>query len=258
MILQINNLSVEYYRNKKTVPAVKNLSLGLESGESLIIVGESGSGKSTVAFSILNLIMPYEGRITSGEILFNDKPGSTVNLVKLNEQELEKIRGKRISMVFQDPFSSLNPVLTVGNQLLEICPDRNKINEYLELVQLTDNFGRIYNSYPHQLSGGQRQRICIAMAIINRPQILIADEPTTALDVTVQKEILELLWSLKDKFNMSIIFITHDLYLSGKGQKIAVMNNGRIVEYGDRNKVINNPGHPYTKSLLESVKKYRC
>lgn len=263
-ILSIKNLSVEYFRHKTVIPALKNVNFQLNTGESVSIVGESGSGKSTLAYSILKLIMPFEGRVVSGEVLYY-KNGTYVDLLKISQKDLREIRGKKIAIIFQDPSSSLNPVIKIGEQiresllvhnseLIDVSKEKiiDKIFDVVKLVQLQD-FERIFNSYPHQLSGGQRQRICIAISIINNPQILIADEPTTALDVTVQKEILELLWFLKTKLNMSIIFITHNLYLTTQTDRICVMYNAEIVEAGKTDHLLNNPQHPYTKSLLNNI-----
>ena len=190
-ILEINNLYVEYTRNKKTIPAARDISLTLSEGESLSVVGESGSGKSTLALAILGLIFKGEGKITSGDIVYYGK-----NLLEFDEKQWQDMRGNKISIVFQDPFSSLNPVLKIREQILEIIEahkpeatskEKNDMAvEALIEVMLTDH-ERILGSYPHQLSGGQRQMIALAMAIINKPKILIADEPTTALDVTIQK-----------------------------------------------------------------------
>lgn len=259
-ILEIKKLSVEYYRNKKIIHAVKNFSLTVQKGETLAIAGESGSGKSTVALSILNLIMPYEGKITSGKILFHNH-----DILDYTENDLRSLRGSEISMIFQDPFSSLNPVLTAGEQIIEslsahrydLTKNEKEIitEKTLKEVMFTDP-KRIMNSYPHQLSGGQRQRIVIAAAIINRPQILIADEPTTALDVTIQKEILDLIDKLKKELNLTVILITHNLPLAyERSSRIAVMYGGELVELGDKEAVFHHPEHPYTQKLINSVPK---
>jgi len=263
MILQVKNLTVGYYRNKQIIPAIKNINLNLNFSEIISIVGESGSGKTTLAYSIMNLIMPYEGKILQGEIFFY-KDNKQINLLSIDNQNMRKIRGKNISIVFQDPFSSLNPILTVGEQITETVIahnniPKNTVKEYvfeiLSKVQIKD-VERIYNSYPHQLSGGQRQRVCIAIAIINKPDILIADEPTTALDTTIQKEILNLLWDLQNSFNMSIILITHNLYLTLNTHKIYVMYNGEIIESGYIKDILKNPQKEYTLKLLNSAKRW--
>ncbi|MBN1621398.1 MAG: ABC transporter ATP-binding protein [Endomicrobiales bacterium] len=259
-LLEIKNLSVEYYRNNKIIPAVRDVSLNVFQEETLAIVGESGCGKSTLAQSILGLIFPGEGRITKGEILYNSD-----NLLEFSEDRWQAIRGKDISIVFQDPFSSLNPVLTIREQIIETVEAHNSYlskaqkNEIAENslveVMLSDQ-KRILDSYPHQLSGGQRQRAALAMAIVNRPQMLIADEPTTALDVTIQKEILDLLDKLKNDLSLTLILITHNLPLaSQRSQRIAVMYAGEVVELGTREQIFKKPFHPYTKGLLQSIPK---
>jgi len=259
-ILEIKNLSVEYYRNKQVIPAVRDVSIDIEAGETLAIVGESGSGKSTLAMAMMGLIFSYEGRITSGQIIYKDK-----NLLKNSPADWQNIRGKEISIVFQDPQSSLNPVIKAGEQILEAKMIHSPTESFQELKEAVasslkdvsfDDVSRIYNSYPHQLSGGQRQRIALAMAIINRPKILIADEPTTALDVTIQKEILDLIDKLKNEFSLTVIFITHNLALAyERCSRIAVMKEGKIVEVGNRDKIFKNPENDYTKDLIYAVPK---
>lgn len=259
-ILEIQNLSVEYFGKGRNVPALRNVSLSLRRGETLGIAGESGCGKSTLALAILGLIAPHEGRIVSGKILFEGR-----DLLGLSGEELRNVRGRDIGIVFQDPFTSLNPVLRIGDQIDEAVaahfPDaapadiRARSLEGLVRVQLKDP-ERIYESYPHQVSGGQRQRAMIAMAVANRPKILIADEPTTALDVTVQKEILELLASLQKNLDMAILFITHHIgIIAGYTQELAVLYAGEIMEMGRTEDVIRESQHPYTLSLLKSIPK---
>jgi oligopeptide/dipeptide ABC transporter ATP-binding protein len=258
-LLKIRDLSVNYYRHNRIIKALLNVSIQLHENETLSIVGESGCGKSTLAYSILKLISPHEGEILNGEILFDNKE---IDILKLNREKLQQIRGKEISIIFQDPFSSLNPVITAGEQITETLTahadtptakrlQKEKALNVIEQVKLGDA-GRIYDSYPHQLSGGQCQRICIATAIATNPKILIADEPTTALDVTTAEEILQLLWSLQAKLKMSIIFITHNLYLAFKhSHKIAIMYAGEIVEEGITADITKEPKHPYTKMLFD-------
>jgi ABC-type dipeptide/oligopeptide/nickel transport system, ATPase component len=256
-ILEIKDLSVEYYRGG-VIPALRGVSLDVASGESVAIVGESGSGKSTLAHALLGLILPGEGKITSGNIRFNGRDilGSSIN-------EWRDLRGKEISIVFQDPFASLNPVLTIEDQLVEaVTAHREDVTRVdaralavtaLEEVRFTDP-GRILASYPHQLSGGQRQRIVIACAIINRPKLLIADEPTTALDVTIQKEIMDLIDTLKKELSLTVLLITHNLPLAAERcDRIAVMYAGEIVEYRAKEEILRTPHHPYTAALLGSV-----
>lgn len=276
-LLEVKNISVEYYRRKKTIPAVRNVSLKLSQAETIGIVGESGCGKSTLALSILKLIQPYEGKITSGEILFTkqvkplpymeDKTTTNKvkyeNLLSLSDEQLQQIRGKEISIIFQDPFSALNPLITVGEQIAETIKAhshniiqqeiKEKVINVFFQVQLPDP-ERIYKSYPHQLSGGQRQRVCIATAIVTEPKLLIADEPTTALDVTVQKEILDLLYNIQQNRHLGMIFISHNLWLvANQTQRILVMYAGEILEEGPTEYIISKPLHPYTRLLLDSL-----
>lgn len=273
-LLQIKNLSVEYYRRKKVIPAVRNVSLGISGNETLGIVGESGCGKSTLALAILRLIQPIEGKITNGEILFQSRVASSelrdiverrIEILKLSEEELRKIRGGKISIIFQDPFSSLNPVIRIGEQIGEMIKIhqatnhklqiKDKVLEILKQVKIAEP-ERVYNSYPHQLSGGMQQRVMIGMAISTKPKILIADEPTTALDVTTQKEILELLNFLKEELRMSIILITHNFgIISEYAERVAVMYAGEIIEEGKVKEIFSSPLHPYTQALIRSLPK---
>lgn len=260
MILEIKDLFVEYFKGKTKIPALRNVSLFIESGESLGLVGESGCGKSTLALSILKLIGKNEGKISSGQILFTRR-----DLISLSEEEMREIRGKDISIIFQDPFTSLNPVIKTGKQIEEALSVhqegssrkgplfKEKTLSLLKQVRIKDP-ERIYDSYPHQVSGGQRQRAMIAMAIANHPQILIADEPTTALDVTVQKEILELLLNLRSDLRMTLLFITHNLgIVANYTDRLVVLYAGEIVEDGRTQEILANPQHPYTQALLRSL-----
>ncbi len=260
MLLEIKNLSVEYSRADKIIPALRNVSLSIEKGEMVGLIGESGCGKSTLALAIMDLISPTDGKITSGEILFEDE-----DLRRFSKERMRQTRGKDIGIIFQDPFTSLNPVLRIREQLKEAYlahrPDSSAQQVESELkksmlgVRLNDA-ERILNSYPHQISGGQRQRVMIAMAMLHRPKLLIADEPTTALDVTVQKEILELLAALKNEFNTAILLVTHHLgIVAHYTQKLCVLYGGEIVEKGTTRLTIKNPQHPYTRALLETVPK---
>lgn len=257
MLLKIKNLSVDYFRKGKIIPAVRNVSLNLDRGSTWGIAGESGCGKTTFALSILKLISSHEGKI-KGSVLFKNK-----EILTMPDEELRSIRGNEIGIVFQDPFSSLNPVIKIGDQIDEAIlihhPEiskkeaRSKTLALLSHVRIHDA-ERIYHSYPHQLSGGQRQRVMIAMAISNRPKLLIADEPTTALDVTIQKEILELLISLQKELGMAIILVTHHFgIISETTDQLAVFYGGEIVEEGKTKEVIQNPQHPYTQSLLKAL-----
>lgn len=257
-ILEINHLSVYFKRNGQTdFCAVNNISLKLEQGEILGIVGESGSGKSVTALSILGLLpYPKAYHLEKSSIVFNQ-----TELIGLNNKEFQQIRGNKISFIFQEPMSSLNPLHKIGAQIAESLELHQNLSkeqikkrtfELLQLVKIPEPEQRI-NAYPFELSGGQRQRVMIAMAIANNPQILIADEPTTALDVTIQEQIIDLLLELKQKLNMSIIFISHNLRLVHKiSDHIAVMYKGNLLEYGTAKQVFENPQTSYTKKLISS------
>jgi oligopeptide/dipeptide ABC transporter ATP-binding protein len=258
-LLEINNLKTYFFTRNGVVKSVDGIDFSIEKGEILGIVGESGAGKSITGFSILNLI-DDPGKIVGGEIIFDG-----INLLTLSEEKLEKIRGNEISMVFQDPQTSLNPVISIGDQLIETILYHNKkvvkkdaqktCLDILKLVGMPAAEKRM-GSYPHQLSGGMKQRVVIAMALLNNPKLLIADEPTTALDVTIQAQILYLMKKLSKDFNSSLILITHDIaVVSQLCDKIAVMYAGRIVEYGSKKDIIFNPMHPYTKGLVACLPK---
>ncbi len=250
--LSIQNLSLEFQKNQEVLEVLKNISFDLSQGETLGIVGESGSGKSVTALAIMRLLSP-NAKITHGDIIFQG-----VSIRNATEQEIESIRGKKITMIFQEPMTSLNPVLRCGYQIEEmfLTHDKQKKsykNEVLELLREVkiDQPERIYNAYPHQISGGQKQRVMIAMAIATKPDLLIADEPTTALDVTVQKAILDLLKELQQKYGMSMIFISHDLaVIKDICNKVIVMWNGKIMETGTTYHILNNPQNPYTQALI--------
>ena len=256
-ILDVKNLKTYFYTDAGVVKAVDGVSFDLKVMETLGIVGETGSGKSVTALSILRLIPQPPGKIIEGEIIFDGK-----NILKMNQKELQNFRGNRISMIFQDPMTSLNPVYTIGNQLMEAIITHRKVTKkdaikesvkLLELVGISDPDRRL-NNYPHEFSGGMRQRAMIAMAIANSPSILIADEPTTALDVTIQAQILELIDELKEKTKSSIIIITHDLGVVAKyARRVMVMYAGKPVEFSDVNTVFYKPCHPYTIGLMKSI-----
>jgi ABC-type glutathione transport system ATPase component len=258
-MLTIEHLSVEYYRRRQIVPAVRDFSLAINPGETVGLVGESGSGKSTVALAILRLFRPQEGRITSGRLLFQRE-----DLLGMTEEQMRQIRGRRISMIFQDPFTSLNPVMRVQEQMAEVLWAHREalsvalhstLHEALERVRLDP--ARTLNAYPHQLSGGQRQRVMIAMALLGQPDLLLADEPTTALDVIVQKEILELLFDLQRELNIGMLFISHNLSLVARyTQRLAIMKEGGIVEVGTTLDILRHPVHPYTKQLWAAVPRF--
>ena len=256
-LLSVRNLSTRFRTERGTVRAVDDVSFDVAAGETLAIVGESGSGKSVTALSILRLIPDPPGRIEAGEIVFDGK-----DLLKLDDAGIRAIRGDRIAMIFQEPMSSLNPALTVGMQVGEpINLHRrspwafalDKATELLGKVRISDGRSRL-NSYPHQYSGGMRQRVMIAMALACQPQLIIADEPTTALDVTVQAQILALLKELTREANSAMILITHDLGVVARyADRVAVMYGGRIVEAAPARALYKTPRHPYTRGLMESV-----
>ena len=255
-ILEVKNLHTSFFTDAGEAVAVNGVSFNLDRGEVLGIVGESGSGKSVTAYSILR-ILTDPGKIVSGEILYKGR-----DVTKFTKHELQEYRGANVSIVFQDPMTSLNPVYTVGNQLCEailLHTDRTKKQavdraiEMLTLVGVNDPAKRI-RQYPSELSGGMRQRVMIAMALACEPDILIADEPTTALDVTIQAQILELMQDLQKKLGMAIILITHDLgVIASMCQQIIVMYGGRICERGTADEIFYNPKHEYTKGLLRSI-----
>ncbi|MCS7005007.1 MAG: ABC transporter ATP-binding protein [Cytophagales bacterium] len=258
-ILEVKQLRVEFTTDSGIVRAVNDISFSLKKGETLGIVGESGSGKSVTSLSLLNLVPNPPGRITQGEILFHSREYGNVDLLKLPRDRMRRIRGGEIAMIFQDPMSSLNPVYTCGNQVTETIILHEGVS-YQEAkkrtLQLFDKVklprpSQIFKSYPHQISGGQKQRVMIAMALACKPSILIADEPTTALDVTVQATILELFNELRQDKDTSIIFITHDLGVIAEiADRVMVMYRGNIVENGTTWDIFSNPQHPYTKGLL--------
>ncbi len=258
-LLEIQNLQTYFFGKEGTVKAADDVSFYLNRGETLGIVGESGSGKSVTALSIMRLVQEPPGKIVGGKISYFPKDGTEIDLLALPEDEMRPYRGNNISMIFQEPMTSLNPVYTCGNQVIEAIILHQKVNkaeaaklakEMFGKVQLPDP-ERIYRSYPHQLSGGQKQRVMIAMAMACKPDILIADEPTTALDVTVQKAILELMEKMKAETDASIIFITHDLGVIAEiADRVLVMYKGKIVEQGTVKELFTNPQHPYTKGLL--------
>ncbi|MBT2687688.1 ABC transporter ATP-binding protein [Bacillus sp. ISL-47] len=256
-VLEVKDLHVTFTTYGGEVKAVRGVTFDLFKGETLAIVGESGCGKSVTSQSIMRLIPSPPGRIAAGEVLFNGQ-----DLTKLKESEMRNIRGADISMIFQDPMTALNPTITIGEQIIEGIMQhetisrqdaRKKALEMLDLVGIPNPLERLKH-YPHQFSGGMRQRIVIAMALVCEPEVLIADEPTTALDVTIQAQILDLFKDIQKKTGVSIIIITHDLGVVAQvADRIAVMYAGKIVEAGERREIFYNPQHPYTKGLLNSV-----
>lgn len=253
--LSIKNLHVHYVTDDEVVRAVNGINIDLMPGESLGLVGETGAGKTTTAFSILRLLPKITGKIAEGEILFE---GS--NLVDKTEEYMQGIRGNRISMIFQDPMTSLNPIFTVGDQIAEVYEIHGKASraealekagDMLELVGIPRERA---GEYPHQFSGGMKQRVVIAAALACNPKLLLADEPTTALDVTIQAQVLRMIKELRTEFNTTLILISHDLGVVAQVcQKVAIMYAGRIVEYGKLSDIFKNPFHPYTEGLFNSI-----
>jgi oligopeptide/dipeptide ABC transporter ATP-binding protein len=255
-LLKISNLSVEFKTEKGLFPAISGVDLTIHKGEILCIVGESGSGKTVASLSLMQLI-PAAGKITSGEIMFEGR-----DLLKVKKKEMSQIRGKSISMIFQDPMMALDPIYTCGNQIIEavrIHDHMSKSSAFNKAIELLKQVGiphpeRCMNAYPHELSGGMCQRVSIAMALSCNPKLLIADEPTTALDVTVQAQILELLKKIRKEMNMSIMLITHDLgVVAEMADRVAVMYAGKVMEEGDVRSIFQNPQHPYTQGLIKSI-----
>ena len=255
-LVDIKNERLSFFTPAGEVKALNDVSIHLKEGEVLGIVGESGSGKSVTAYSLMGLTA-HPGKLIGGTLQFNGH-----EIEEMSEKEMRKIRGKEISIIFQDPMTSLNPVYTIGNQIMEVIrlhTDKDKKQAYarakelLELVGINEPEKRL-KQYPHELSGGMRQRVMIAIALACEPKLLIADEPTTALDVTIQAQILELMMELKDKLGMAIIMITHDLgVVASMCDRIAVMYAGRIIEYGTTDDIFYRPHHMYTKGLIRSI-----
>jgi oligopeptide transport system ATP-binding protein len=256
-VLEVRNLETNFHTQDGTVHAVNGISFNLSEGETLGVVGESGCGKSVTMLSVIGLIPRPPGKIVSGEALFG-----SIDLLKISERELRSIRGAQISMIFQDPMTCLNPVLTIGDQIseplithLKMTPEkaRETTIELLQMVGISDGASRL-NSFPFQFSGGMRQRVMIAMSLACSPKILIADEPTTALDVTIQAQIVELVKKLRETLGMAIIWITHDLgVIAGLAHRVMVMYAGYIVERAMVDDLYSNPLHPYTRGLLGSL-----
>jgi peptide/nickel transport system ATP-binding protein len=255
MLLEIKDLAIHYITVDGTVKAVQDMNLEIAEGETLGLVGETGAGKTTTALGIMQLVPNPPGKIISGEIIFEGE-----NLIGKSPNELRKIRGKQISMIFQDPMTSLNPVMTVGDQIAEVI----KLHEDVNNAEATEKAKKMLlkvgipaersKDYPHQFSGGMRQRVVIAIALACNPKLLIADEPTTALDVTIQAQVLELMKSLKTEFNTSMIMITHDLGIVAEVcDKVAIMYAGNVIEYTDKVNLFTTPKHPYTIGLFNSI-----
>jgi len=256
-LIDIQNLQTYFYVRGQTAKAVDDVNLSIKAGKTLGLVGESGCGKSVTAHSIIQLIPDPPGKIVGGKIFFEGE-----NLLEFSEHRMRKIRGNRISMIFQEPMTSLNPVFTVGDQVSEVIrlhqklsrkDTRERVIGMFQLVGIPAAETRL-SDYPHQMSGGMRQRVMIAMALACSPRLMIADEPTTALDVTIQAQILDLMNKLKEETGASILFITHDLgVIAEMAQHVAVMYAGKRVEFTDVNTLFSNPKHPYTVALLESI-----
>lgn len=254
-LLEIKNLTIDYTTSDGTVHAVRDLNLELGRGETLGFVGETGAGKTTTALGIMGIIPNPPGKIISGEIFYEGE-----DLLKKSQKEMRKVRGKKIAMIFQDPMTSLDPVITVGDQISEMIRLHEHLSkkeaweraeEMLEVVGIRRDRAK---DYPHQFSGGMKQRVGIAIALVCNPELIIADEPTTALDVTIQAQVLELMKELKVKFNTSMILITHDLGIVAEiCDKVAIMYAGNVVECADKRSLYLNPLHPYTNGLFQSI-----
>ncbi|WP_026476354.1 ABC transporter ATP-binding protein [Alkaliphilus transvaalensis] len=254
-LLEIKNLSIHYITNDGTVKAVEDMNLEIGTGETLGLVGETGAGKTTTALGIMQLVPNPPGKIIGGEIFFEGE-----NLIGKTPVEIRKIRGNKISMIFQDPMTSLNPVMTVGEQIAEVIKLHQSVNakEAIErsmaMLEKVGIPGERHKDYPHQFSGGMRQRVVIAIALACNPQLLIADEPTTALDVTIQAQVLDLMKNLKKEFKTSMIMITHDLGVVAEVcDKVAIMYAGNVIEYTDVKRLYTSPKHPYTIGLFGSI-----
>ncbi|NLW39493.1 MAG: ABC transporter ATP-binding protein [Tissierellia bacterium] len=254
-LLEIKNLSIEYVTDERTNKAVNNLNLKIREGETLGFVGETGAGKTTTALGIMRLVPSPPGRIVSGEIIFEGE-----NLLEKTEKEMREIRGNKISMIFQDPMTSLNPIMTVGEQIEEVIKlhedlPKDELRKRAEAMLETVGIRKErFDDYPHEFSGGMKQRVVIAMGLACNPKLIIADEPTTALDVTIQAQVLELMKELKVKFNTSMLLITHDLGVVAETcDYVAIMYAGSVLEYGNVERIYNNPLHPYTVGLFNSI-----
>ena len=256
-LLEVRNLTTYFFQEEGVVKAVDDVSYDLDEGETLALVGESGCGKSVSALSVMGLIPQPPGRIVNGQVLFQGQ-----DLRTKTEEEMQRVRGKEIAMIFQEPMTSLNPVLTIGRQLTEALQmhlgmdaavARRRVTELLEMVGIPEG-DRRFGSYPHQFSGGMRQRVMIAMALSCNPKLLIADEPTTALDVTIQAQILELIKRLCGELGTAVILITHNLGVVARyADRVNVMYAGKVIEHGSAREIYRNPSHPYTLGLLGSV-----
>jgi len=259
-LLEIKNLKIQYKTDNGIVHAVENLDLEVGNGETLGFVGETGAGKTTTALGILQLVPEPAGEIVSGEIYFQG-----VDLLRKNRSEMKKILGKKIAMIFQDPMTSLNPVMTVGDQIKEMIllhesvTKEEALEKSKQMLEIVGISGERHEDYPHQFSGGMKQRVVIAIALSCNPMLLIADEPTTALDVTIQAQVLDLMKKLKDDFQTSMIMVTHDLGVVAEiCDKVAIMYGGNVVEYATKESLYTKPLHPYTQGLFSSIPDLDC
>ena len=257
MLLSVRDLTVEYTSEGEVVHAVNHVSFDLARGSTIGLVGETGAGKTSIARAILRILPEPPARVPSGEIVFEGK-----NLLTLREEEMQKIRGKEISMIFQDPMTALNPIMRVGEQIAEVvrlhehCSKAESTKKAKEMLEMVGIPGERYYEYPHQFSGGMKQRVVIAMALACNPTLLLADEPTTALDVTIQAQVLDMIRELRRKLGTSMIMITHDLgIVSEVCDKVAIMYAGRIIEFGTLEDIYRHPTHPYTLGLFGSIPK---
>ncbi len=261
-LIDVTNLSVKFHTRDFVISAVENISFSIQKNEILALVGESGSGKSVTALSLLRLNELSNGFISSGKIFFSPDDSTLYDLSSADNKVMQQVRGNEISMIFQEPMTSLNPSLSVGTQISEVFVEHQKLShaesklktfEMLKKVRIPEP-EKQYNLYPHQFSGGMRQRVMIAMALSCKPQLLIADEPTTALDVTIQKQILNLIKDLKEETEMSVLFITHDMGIVAEiSDRVAVMYQGKIIEYGRTTEIFQFPKNAYTRKLINSV-----
>jgi peptide/nickel transport system ATP-binding protein len=254
-LLEVKNLTIYYEKENSIVKAVNDISFELHEGETMGLVGETGAGKTTTALGIMNLVPNPPGKIKNGEVLLDGK-----NVFSMTKKELSHYHGDQAAMIFQDPMTSLNPIMTVGDQIAETIRHHDKLSRaeaYAKAAKMLETVGINANrmlEYPHQFSGGMKQRVVIAIALACNPRILLADEPTTALDVTIQAQMLELMNDLKTKFNTAMVMITHDLgVVAEMCDKVAIMYAGRIVEYGTLEHIFEHPSHPYTKGLFTSI-----
>ena len=261
-VLSVRDLKTHFYTDAGIIRAVNGVTLSLRERETLAIVGESGSGKSVTGLTIMRLLARTSARVVGGTIVFRDRDGRECDLLSLPESAIQRLRGRDIAMIFQDPMSSLNPVFTIGDQIAEPIrihkghdrrTARREAIELLGEVGISDPHSRI-DSFPHQLSGGMRQRVMIALALACEPRVLIADEPTTALDVTIQAQIIALLKKLQERHSMAMIFVTHDLKLVGEiADRVAIMYASQVVEDGPVDEVLSRPRHPYTRALMDCI-----